>query len=114
MHKTMQTRLPALAVSLSFLLSPAIAQTTSDDDFSLEELTNTEISSVSRRNENLSTVPAAAFVISADDIRRSGALALPDVLRMVPGIQVGQVDSGRYAVTARGFNGRFADRKSVV
>ncbi len=114
MHKTMQTRLPALAVSLSFLLSPAIAQTTSDDDFSLEELTNTEISSVSRRNENLSTVPAAAFVISADDIRRSGALALPDVLRMVPGIQVGQVDSGRYAVTARGFNGRFANKLQVL
>ena len=85
-----------------------------DDDLSLEDLTKTEVSSVSRRNQSLSNVPAAAFVISAEDIRRSGALALPDVLRMVPGIQVAQIDSGRYAVSARGFNGRFANKLQVL
>lgn len=46
-------------------------------------------------------MPTAAFVIPAEDICRSGALALPDVLRMVPGVQVGQIDSGRYAVYQR-------------
>ena len=80
----------------------------------MEELTKTEISSVSRRNQSLSNVPAAAFVITAEDIRRSGAQALPDILRMVPGIQVAQIDSGRYAVTARGFNGRFANKLQVL
>ncbi len=85
-----------------------------DDDLSLEDLTKTEVSSVSRRNQSLSNVPAAAFVITAEDIRRSGAQALPDVLRMVPGIQVAQVDSGRYAVSARGFNGRFANKLQVL
>ncbi len=114
MPKPLKHKLSALVAYMAFALSPAIAQAAPDDDFSLEELTKTEISSVSRRNESLSTVPAAAFVISADDIRRSGALALPDVLRMVPGIQVGQVDSGRYAVTARGFNGRFANKLQVL
>lgn len=90
------------------------ARAAQDDDLNLEDLTKTEVSSVSRRNQSLSNVPAAAFVITAEDIRRSGAQALPDVLRMVPGIQVAQVDSGRYAVSARGFNGRFANKLQVL
>jgi len=90
------------------------ARAAQDDDLNLEDLTKTEVSSVSRRNQSLSNVPAAAFVITTEDIRRSGALALPDVLRMVPGIQVAQVDSGRYAVSARGFNGRFANKLQVL
>jgi iron complex outermembrane recepter protein len=53
-----------------------------------------------RCNQSLSNVPAA-FVISADDIPRSGALARPDVLRLVPGILVGQIDHGCYAASAR-------------
>lgn len=99
-------------VMVATLSSLALAMP--DDDISLEDLTKTEISSVSRRNQSLINVPAAAFVITAEDIRRSGALALPDVLRMVPGIQVAQIDSGRYAVTARGFNGRFANKLQVL
>ena len=84
------------------------------DDLSLEDLTKTEVTSVSRKSQSLSSVPAAAFVISAEDIARSGAQALPDVLRMVPGIEVAQIDNGRYAVTARGFNGRFANKLQVL
>lgn len=84
------------------------------DDLSLEELVKTDITSVSRKSQNLTDVAAAAFVISAEDIRRSGAQALPDVLRMVPGIQVAQIDNGRYAVTARSFNGRFATKLQVL
>jgi len=102
----------AAAIALAVVGTPARAA--QDDDLSLEALTKTEVSSVSRRNQSLSNVPAAAFVISAEDIRRSGALALPDVLRMVPGIQVAQIDSGRYAVSARGFNGRFANKLQVL
>lgn len=93
---------------------PAASAATALDELSLEELANTEISSVSRRSQSLANVPAAAFVISSEDIRRSGAYALPDVLRMVPGIEVAQVDNGRYAVSARGFNGRFANKLQVL
>lgn len=97
------------------LLSPTLfAAPDSLEDISLEDLTKTEITSVSRRSQNLAHVPAAAFVITSEDIRRSGAYALPDVLRMVPGIEVAQVDAGRYAVTARGFNGRFANKLQVL
>lgn len=84
------------------------------DDLSLEDLTKTEITSVSRKSQNLANVPAAAFVISSDDIRRSGAQTVPDVLRMAPGIEVAQLDNGRYAVSARGFNGRFANKLQVL
>ncbi len=72
------------AMALVFALPPAGAANALDD-LSLEDLTKTEISSVSRRSQNLANVPAATFVISAEDIRRSGAYALPDVLRMVIG-----------------------------
>ena len=84
------------------------------DDLSLEDLTISEITSVSRKSQSLANVPAAAFVISSEDIRRSGALTIPDVLRMAPGIEVAQIDNGRYAVTARGFNGRFANKLQVL
>lgn len=84
------------------------------EDLSLEDLVKTEITSVSRRSQSLTDVPAAAFVITSEDIRRSGAQALPDVLRMAPGIEVAQIDSGRFAVTARGFNGRFATKLQVL
>lgn len=108
----MKVSCAATAITLAVAWHPAHAA--QDDDLNLEDLTKTEVSSVSRRNQSLSNVPAAAFVITAEDIRRSGALALPDVLRMVPGIQVAQIDSGRHAVSARGFNGRFANKLQVL
>lgn len=110
-EKTIPRCLVAACFALACVPAGAV---TALDDLSLEELTQTEISSVSRRNQSLANVPAAAFVISSEDIRRSGAYALPDVLRMVPGIEVAQVDNGRYAVSARGFNGRFANKLQVL
>lgn len=94
-------------------ISPVLA-TDELEELSLEDLTKTEITSVSRKSQSLSNVPAAAFVISSEDIRRSGAQSIPDVLRMAPGIEVAQLDNGRYAVSARGFNGRFANKLQVL
>ena len=86
----------ALWIALLTTMSPS-SQAAGDslDDLSLEELVKTDITSVSRKSQSLADVPAAAFVISAEDIRRSGAQALPDVLRMAPGIEVAQIDNGR-------------------
>lgn len=83
-------------------------------ELSLEDLVKTDITSVSRKSQSLADVPAAAFVITAEDIRRSGAQSLPDVLRMAPGIEVAQIDNGRYAVSVRGFNGRFTNKLQVL
>jgi len=54
------------------------------------------------------TVPAAVFVITADDIRQSGAASLPEGLRLAPGMHVGRIDAGKWAIGTRGF----ADRLS--
>ena len=77
-------------------------------ELSLEELMRVDITSVGKKSQHLSESAAAAFVISQDDIQRSGATNIPDALRMVPGVQVARIDSNKWAVSARGFNGRFA------
>lgn len=83
-------------------------------DLSLEELMSIEVTSVSRKAEPLSEAAAAIFVITQDDIRRSGYQTIADVLRVVPGLEVGRLDSDRWAVTARGFGGQFANKLLVL
>ncbi len=73
-----------------------------------------EVSSVTRQTRPLAETAAAAFVIGAEDIRRSGATSIPEVLRMVPGVEVARIDANKWAVTIRGFNGRFADKLLVM
>ena len=81
---------------------------------SLEELAMVEVTSVSRRPEALADAAAAIFVISAEDIRRSGATSLPEVLRLAPNLNVQQVNSVDYAIRARGFNGYETSNKLLV
>jgi len=83
-------------------------------DMSLEDLLNIEVTSVSKRPQSLSDAAAAVFVITNEDLRRSGVTNIPDALRMVPGLQVARVDANKWAVTARGFNGRFANKLLVL
>ncbi len=80
----------------------------------LEDLLGIKVTSVSKRVQKLSDAAAAIFVISREDIRRSGATSIPDVLRMVPGIEVARIDASKWAVTCRGFNGRFANKLLVL
>ena len=81
---------------------------------SLEDLLNTEVSSVSRKSQRLSETAAAVFVLTGEDIQRSGATSIPEALRMVPGVQVARMGNARWAVSARGFNGRFANKLLVL
>jgi len=81
---------------------------------SLEEMLSTEITTLSRKAENLGGAPAAVHVITQSDIRRSGYRSIPDLLRLVPGMQVAQLDANKWAVTARGANGRFANKLLVL
>ena len=83
-------------------------------ELSLEELAQVEITSVSRRAEPVSQAAASVFVITAEDIRRSGAPSLPDVLRLAPNLQVQRMNAGEYAITARGFNGFETSNKLLV
>ncbi|HSV70790.1 MAG TPA: TonB-dependent receptor [Methylibium sp.] len=83
-------------------------------DLSLEDLANIEISSVSRRAERLSDAAASVFVITADDIRRSGATSIAEALRLAPNLQVARIDASQYAISARGFNSSTANKLLVL
>ncbi|MET0962404.1 MAG: TonB-dependent receptor [Noviherbaspirillum sp.] len=83
-------------------------------DLSLEELANIQITTVSKRPESLADAPASVFVITGEEIRRSGAATLPEAMRLAPNLQVARVDARNYAVTARGFNSPFANKLLVL
>jgi iron complex outermembrane receptor protein len=81
---------------------------------SIEELMAMEFSSLSRKSQRLTDTPAAAFVITAEDIRRSGATSVPEALRMVPGLQVARIGSEKWAISSRGFNDWFSNKLLVL
>lgn len=81
---------------------------------SLEELAQIQVTSVARAPQSLSDAAAAVFVITRDDIRRSGAPSLPEVLRLAPNLQVQRVDTNNYAISARGFNSFETANKLLV
>jgi outer membrane receptor protein involved in Fe transport len=83
-------------------------------DLSLNDLLNVTITSVSRQEEILSDAAAAVFVLSNDDLRRSGATTVADALRLVPGLQVAAIGSSDWAISARGFNHQFANKLLVM
>jgi iron complex outermembrane receptor protein len=83
-------------------------------DISLEDLLRVEVTSASRKSERLHDVAAAVFVISRDDIERSGATSIPEALRMAPGVDVARLANNRWAVSIRGFNNRFGNKLLVL
>jgi iron complex outermembrane receptor protein len=107
----------ALALCLSISCGTAIAANSPVHDFadmSLEDLANIQVTSVSRKSESLADAPASIFVITNDDIHRSAATTLPEALRLAPNLQVARVDARNYAISARGFNGVFANKMLVL
>jgi iron complex outermembrane receptor protein len=90
------------------------AQTLDITQKSLEDLMSIEVTSVSKKEQQTSQVAAAVFVISLEDIGHSGALNIPDLLRMVPGLEVAQIDGGKWAISARGFNGQYSNKLLVL
>jgi iron complex outermembrane recepter protein len=115
-----QGRIPAVCFALTLLLfaprsarpQAAAPQALADD--SLEDLMNIEVTSVSRKEEKLSKTAAAVYVITQEDIRRSGATNIPDILRMAPGVDVAQIDANAWAISIRGFNDRYSDKVLVL
>ncbi|WP_460711231.1 TonB-dependent receptor plug domain-containing protein [Lysobacter terrae] len=108
----------ALGAALTIGAVPtAFAEDTAPDnlaDFSLEELGNIEVTSVSKRAERLADAPASVFVITADDIRRSGATSLPEALRLAPNLEVARVSANAYAISSRGFNNGIGNKLQVL
>ena len=81
---------------------------------SLEQLLDIQVTTVSKKEQKLARTAAAVFVLGAEEIRRSGALTLPDLLRLVPGVQVAQIDANAWAIAIRGFNSRYSNKVLVL
>src|ERR1700728_327781 len=109
----------ALACELMLIVLPMLAAQAQNAQpdltaLKIEDLMNVDVTSASKREQKLSQVPAAIFVITAEDIRRSGATNIPDLLRMAPGLEVAQINSSTWAISARGFNGEYSDKLLVL
>src|SRR6266852_734905 len=109
-----------LAITLLLACQPAWPQSSQEKvatapqgdltQVSIETLMNMEVTSVSKKEQKMSQVAAAIFVITQGDIRRSGATNIPDLLRMVPGLDVAQINGSTWAISARGFNLQVANK----
>ncbi len=80
----------------------------------LESLMRVEVISASKKPEAANEVASAIFVITQEDIKRLGATNIPEMLRVVPGLQVAQIDSNKWAITSRGFNNQYANDLLVL
>ena len=98
-----------LAVALSLAAAPLAAQTGPGDppleELSLEDLMRLEVVTVTGFSGEQFASPAAVYVLSGDEIRRSGMRSIPEALRLVPGMFVGQQSSSAWVTGARGFTG---------
>lgn len=100
---------------LTMAASGALAQQTEDlTSLDLTQLGAIKVSSVSKRPEKLREAAAAAYVISSEDIRRSGATSIPELLRLAPGVEVARIDANKWAISIRGFNSQFANKLLVL
>ena len=113
--KTLHRLLYAVFTQL-LLLAPLPAQQPKVDltAFSLEDLANIKVTSVSRKEQKLFEAASAIFVITSDDIRRSGMSNLAEILRMAPGLDIAQIDANKWSTTARGFGERYPDKMLVL
>ncbi|MBI4809225.1 MAG: TonB-dependent receptor [Nitrosomonadales bacterium] len=111
---------PLSIAVLSSLLAAASYTVTSFADeetwpeLNLGDLMKVGVESASRKSQAVSNTAAAVFVISASDIKRSGALSIPEVLHLAPGVEVARLGNNKFAVSIRGFNGRMANKLLVL
>jgi iron complex outermembrane receptor protein len=99
---------PGLVAALALAATAAAQQADDLSELSLEELMNTEVTSVSRKAEPRSAAADAIYVITEEEIERSGVRTLADALRLAPGLQVARIDANKWAVGVRGFASRLA------
>jgi iron complex outermembrane receptor protein len=108
-------KLIALAIILVWQAGGAAAQSVEQlQRYSIEDLSNLEITSVSKRPEPLRDAAASVYVITNEDIRRSGAISLPEALRLAPNLEVMRLTASTYVISARGFAGAAASNKLLV
>lgn len=123
-HRVIKRRLDLSRTIVSLIMASALcsmgsawANDTNSNpsaELSLEDLLKVEVTTASRKSQLLTATAAAVYVITRDDIARAGATNIPELLRLAPGVNVGQLASDRYAVSVRGANSRFANKLLVL
>ncbi|MGH9556109.1 MAG: TonB-dependent receptor plug domain-containing protein, partial [Terriglobales bacterium] len=100
---------------------PAVGQTAPSEkeprdltQLSVEELANVEVTTAGKKPQKRAEVAAAIYVITQEEIRRSGATSIPEVLRLAPGVNVARVDSNKWAIGTRGFASRLSRSMLVL
>src|ERR1700722_1169780 len=114
-------QIPIVLIALTFLMaiSPVVEARADDEQMaqsgnvslkqlSLEQLGDVEITTVSKNPQQVLKTPAAIFVITQEDIRRSGATSIPEALRLAPGVEVARVDGDHWSIAIRGLAGQFS------
>ena len=110
----------ALTAQVCFLVHgaiPAQAKAETDDSYfnmDLAQLMQVRITSVSKKSQSLADTPAAAYVITQEDIHRSGVTSIPEALALAPGIQVARISASEWSISARGFGGYTSNKLLVM
>jgi len=99
---------PSLALCLDGDADSSQAGNQPLKSLSLEQLGNIEVTTVNKEPEVVWKTPAAIFVITQQDIQRSGATSIPEALRLAPGVEVARITSDEWAIGIRGFNSRLS------
>jgi iron complex outermembrane receptor protein len=104
------------AVLIATLPAAAVAQSKPPDLFqaTIEQLMSLEITSAGRRQQRKEDVAAAVYVITREDIRRSGLTLVPEILRLAPGVQVARVNANKWAISVRGFNSIYSNKLLIL
>lgn len=115
-HRLLRSTFSSTTVVGTLLLAPPTYALTTLEyfDLTLEQLLEVKVHSVSKKAETVANAPAAIYVVTSEDIIRSGVTTIPDALRMVPGIQVARTDSNSWAISIRGFNSGLANKLLVL
>ena len=104
-------------IQIIFFSSFLFSQSYATEDLlrmSPRELSNIEVTSVSKQKENASEAASAIYVLTKEKIRRMGVTSIPEALRLVPGLFVANIDSNKWVVSSRGFSGQFANKLLVL
>jgi iron complex outermembrane receptor protein len=118
-HLKATLRQTALLTTLCAIFAAGSARsadqsTPSAFDLSIEELGQLQVTTASRRPESLDVTPAAVYVITAEDIRRSGVTTIPDALRLAPNVEVARNNSHQWTISIRGFSSDLSNKLLVL
>jgi iron complex outermembrane recepter protein len=104
----------ALILPDSYAQAPDQSDSGNLKQLSLAQLGDIEVTSTSKEPVKVSQTPAAVYVITQEDIRRSGATCIPEALRLAPGVEVARIDSDHWSIAIRGFAGQFSKSLLVL